>query len=218
MRSFRARISPPSLPVRPTAWPPKRLIIVTSSPCISPASTHSTTSMVSASVTRMPWMKVDFLPTRSSASSICGPPPCTTTGFMPTSLRSTTSCAKASFRSWSTIALPPYFTTIVLPWKRRIYGSASDRISAFICGAICALSMAGDALCGRVARDRGKRPAGRAHLTPGVLPGRRDARGHARGPRTRTRVASSRRTLSEDRPCSRNSGSTACTATAAWRA
>ena len=87
----------------------------------------------------MPWMKVDFLPTRSSASSICGPPPCTTTGFMPTSFSSTTSCANASLRFWSIIALPPYFTTIVLPWKRRMYGSASDRMSAFSWGAICAV-------------------------------------------------------------------------------
>jgi hypothetical protein len=51
-------------------------------------------------------------------SSICGPPPCTTTGFMPTSLRSTTSRANALFSASSVMALPPNFTTMLLPWKR----------------------------------------------------------------------------------------------------
>ncbi len=60
--SFCARIRPPSRPVRPTALPPAWLIRPTMSCCTSPASTHSTTSMVSASVTRMPWMKLPFLP------------------------------------------------------------------------------------------------------------------------------------------------------------
>ncbi|MDT4876915.1 hypothetical protein FQZ97_1123920 [compost metagenome] len=72
---FLARIRPPSLPVRPTALPPTSLIIMTMSCWTWPPSTHSTTSMVSASVTRMPWMKVPCLPMRRSASSICGPPP-----------------------------------------------------------------------------------------------------------------------------------------------
>jgi len=61
----RARIRPPSLPVSPTACPPTRLINITSSCCTWPASTHSTISIVSASVTRMPWMNCDFFPTRS---------------------------------------------------------------------------------------------------------------------------------------------------------
>ena len=75
-------------------------------------------SIVSASVTRMPCTNSPFLPTRFSRSSICGPPPCTMTGFMPTSFSSTTSRAKLSFSFSSVIALPPYFTTMVLPWKR----------------------------------------------------------------------------------------------------
>src|SRR6185369_8353371 len=104
--------------------------------CTSPASTHSTTSMVSASVTRMPWMKWPFLPSRPSAASICGPPPCTTTGLMPTSLSSTTSSAKSAWSSGSVMALPPYLITMVLPWKRRIYGSAWARISALSRGAM----------------------------------------------------------------------------------
>ncbi len=62
MRSLRARIRPPSRPVRPTALPPATLIRPTMSCCTWPASTHSTTSIVSSSVTRMPWMKVPFLP------------------------------------------------------------------------------------------------------------------------------------------------------------
>jgi hypothetical protein len=92
----------------------------TMSCCTSPASTHSTTSMVSASVTRMPWMNSPFLPRRLSACSICGPPPWTTTGLMPTSLSSTTSSAKSACSSGSVIALPPYLITMVLPWNLRM--------------------------------------------------------------------------------------------------
>ena len=112
--SLCARIRPPSRPVRPTALPPASLIRPTMSCCTSPASTHSTTSMVSSSVTRMPWMKLPFLPSRFSASSICGPPPCTTTGFMPTSFSSTTSSAKSCCSAGSVMALPPYLMTMRL--------------------------------------------------------------------------------------------------------
>ncbi|CFV98550.1 Uncharacterised protein [Bordetella pertussis] len=129
-----AWMSMPSLPVRPTALPPTSLIIMTMSCWTCPPSTHSTTSMVSASVTRMPCTKVPCLPMRRSASSICGPPPCTTTGFRPTSLSSTTSWAKLRCNRSSVIALPPYFTTMVLPWNRRIYGRASDSTAALTAG------------------------------------------------------------------------------------
>ncbi len=64
-------------------------------------------------------------------SLICGPPPCTTTGFMPTSRMSTTSCANRSASAGSSIALPPYLITTVLPENSRMYGSASARIAAF---------------------------------------------------------------------------------------
>src|SRR5688500_12078967 len=37
------------------------------------------------------------------------------------------SCAKAFLRSWSTIALPPYFTTITLPWYFISHGRAPAR-------------------------------------------------------------------------------------------
>ena len=88
--------------------------------CTWPASTHSTTSIVSSSVTRMPWMNRPFLPILARASSICGPPPCTTTGFMPTSLSSTTSSAKSCCSAGSVMALPPYLMTMVLPWNLRM--------------------------------------------------------------------------------------------------
>ena len=74
---FLARIKPPSLPVKPTARPPCWLMRLTISLLTCPPSTISTTSIVSASVTRMPWTNSPFLPTRFSSSSICGPPPCT---------------------------------------------------------------------------------------------------------------------------------------------
>ena len=61
MISLRARIRSPSLPVRPTALPPWRLIRLTISLLTSPPSTISTTSMVSLSVTRMPSMNSAFL-------------------------------------------------------------------------------------------------------------------------------------------------------------
>ena len=67
-----------------------------------------------SSVTRMPWMNSLCLPSFCSSSPICGPPPCTTTGFMPISFSSTTSSAKSSCSAGSVIALPPYLTTIVL--------------------------------------------------------------------------------------------------------
>ncbi len=128
--SFSARMKLPSCPVRPTALPPKRLMRLTMSLLTLP-STISTTSMVSSSVTRMPWMNSPFLPTFCSRSLICGPPPCTTTGFMPTSLSSTTSRAKPSCNLGSVMALPPYLMTMVLSKKRWIYGSASDSVWAF---------------------------------------------------------------------------------------
>src|SRR5579864_3441343 len=103
---------------------------VTTSLLTWPPRTISTTSIVSASDTRMPCTNSPFLPMRASSSSICGPPPCTITGFMPTSLSRTTSCAKLLFSVASVMAFPPYFTTMVRPWKRLMYGSASARTLA----------------------------------------------------------------------------------------
>src|SRR5665213_4167464 len=60
---------------------------------------------------------------------IAGPPPCTTTGFMPTYLSSTTSRANSSRSSGSSIAAPPYLITTVEPWNSRMYGSASSSVA-----------------------------------------------------------------------------------------
>ena len=124
-RSFKSSISSlwawmklPSWPVKPTALPPWRLIKLTISLLTCPPNTISTTLIVSASVTRMPWMNSPFLPSLSSISLICGPPPCTTTGFMPTNFNKTTSWAKHSFKCSSVMALPPYLITMVLSKKR----------------------------------------------------------------------------------------------------
>ncbi len=39
---------------------------------------------------------------------------------------------KAALSSGSNCAAPPYLITMVWPWKRRMYGSASSRVSAFL--------------------------------------------------------------------------------------
>src|SRR4051812_35427497 len=57
-----------------------------------------------------------------------GPPPCTTIGFIPTYLSRTTSRAKPSRSSASSIAAPPYLMTTVWPWNSRMYGSASRSV------------------------------------------------------------------------------------------
>ncbi|MCY1247185.1 hypothetical protein D9M72_604900 [compost metagenome] len=85
-----------------------------------PPRTISTTSMVCASVTRMPSMKWLSMDRRLSRSPICGPPPCTTTGLMPTAFIRTMSRAKLFFSSSVSMALPPYLMTSVLPTKRRM--------------------------------------------------------------------------------------------------
>src|SRR3954470_12112178 len=58
-----------------------------------------------------------------------GPPPCTTIGFMPTYLSSTTSRAKSSVSPASVIAAPPILITTVFSWNSRIHGSASRRVA-----------------------------------------------------------------------------------------
>ena len=68
---------------------------------------------------------------------------------MPTSFSSTTSRAKLFFSFSSVIALPPYLMTIVLPWKRWMYGSASARIFALSAAVVPVRAMDGalDAVC-----------------------------------------------------------------------
>ena len=71
--SLRAWMKWPSLPVRPTALPPALLMSVTMSWLMRPPRTISTTSSVSSSVTRMPWMNSLCLPSFCSSAPICGP-------------------------------------------------------------------------------------------------------------------------------------------------
>src|SRR5262245_39880103 len=71
--SLRAWMKWPSLPVRPTALPPALLMSVTISWLMRPPSTISTTSRVSSSVTRMPWMNSLCLPSFCRSGPICGP-------------------------------------------------------------------------------------------------------------------------------------------------
>ena len=113
--SLRARIMPPSLPQTPTARAPARVIRLATYLLTVPASTISTTSTIAASVTRSPSTKVDWIASRFSIALICGPPPCTTTGFTPTCLSNAMSLPNCSARCSSPIAWPPYFTTMVAP-------------------------------------------------------------------------------------------------------
>ncbi len=80
-----------------------------------PARTISTTCMVALSVTRSPSMNSLLMLSRFSMSLICGPPPWTTMGLMPTCFSSTISRAKTSASSLSTMAWPPYLITKLLP-------------------------------------------------------------------------------------------------------
>ena len=73
-----------------------------------PTSTMRATSRVSASVTRKPSRNSLALPCRRSCASICGAPPWTTTGSIPTERSSTTSLANDSASDASVMALPPY--------------------------------------------------------------------------------------------------------------
>ena len=62
------------------------------------------------------------------SSPICGPPPCTTTGRMPTARISTMSSAKRRQRaSASVMALPPYFTTTVRAAEAPDVGQGLDQ-------------------------------------------------------------------------------------------
>src|SRR6185312_6486957 len=112
-----------------------------------------TTSMASGVVTRSPPRNSDSMPRRSSMELICGPPPCTTTGWIPTWCRKTMSSAKARRRSSLTMALPPYLTTMVVPAKCWIHGSASMSASALR----CAVSQASPE---SVSKGRAEGPAG----------------------------------------------------------
>mmetsp|Transcript_62274 Transcript_62274/g.197181 ORF Transcript_62274/g.197181 Transcript_62274/m.197181 type:complete len:244 (+) Transcript_62274:512-1243(+) len=114
---WRARMSCPSFPHRPTAVPPSELISVTRDLFTFPTSTISTTSMVASSVTRSPFLNLASMPSFPSQVLISGPPPCTSTGLIPTSDIRTRSLTTPAFRVGSFIAAPPYLITIVLLWN-----------------------------------------------------------------------------------------------------
>ena len=88
-----ASMSPADSPLTPTASAPCTLIADTMPGLTFPTSTMRAMSTVSASVTRSPSRNSGTLPSRSIRSLICGPPPCTTTGRMPTARISTMSSA-----------------------------------------------------------------------------------------------------------------------------
>ena len=107
---------PASSPDSPTASGPWSLMSPTSSRWTWPTSTIRTTSIASGVVTRRPPRNSDSMPSLSSMLEIWGPPPWTTTGLKPAKRRNAMSSANACLRVSSVIALPPYFTTTVLPW------------------------------------------------------------------------------------------------------
>ena len=78
----------------------------------------ATLPSVSPSVTRSPFLNSASIESFFSQPLISGPPPCTSTGRMPTQDRSTRSLMTPALSEASTIAAPPYLTTIVFPRKR----------------------------------------------------------------------------------------------------
>ena len=123
-----------------------------------PISTIWATSSVSASVTRRPSTNSVSLPMRRSHSPICGPPPCTTTGRMPTRCIITMSFAKSANSSGRDMALPPNFTTTTAPRNCSMYGSACSSTSTATDGSCCASSgRCWGWLMGRSRRSRARR-------------------------------------------------------------
>ena len=72
---FLALINPPSLPDKPTAFPPKDVIVFTISLFIKPPKTISIISIDFSSVILMPLANFDSIPCFSKCLVICGPPP-----------------------------------------------------------------------------------------------------------------------------------------------
>ena len=116
---FSQRSSMPSLPLMPTAFTPSSLTSCTRL-LLTLFKTISAISMVGSSVTRRPFTKCGSMPTLLTQRLISLPPPCTMIGLKPTSLSSTTSWITWCFKCSSTMALPPYLTTMILRLKRWI--------------------------------------------------------------------------------------------------
>ena len=106
------RISP-SLPLIPQASTP-RFCTRETRLLLTRLSTISAISIVGTSVTRRPFTKCVSIPTLSTHLLISLPPPWTIIGLKPTSFKRTTSSITFFLSSSSTMALPPYLTTIIL--------------------------------------------------------------------------------------------------------
>ena len=109
----------PSFPLIPIARTPRLSTSCTRLLFTRPR-TISAISIVSASVTRSPLINSASFPTFPTHLLISLPPPCTMIGLNPHSFRSVTSSITLRFRLSSTMALPPYFTTMILRLKRWI--------------------------------------------------------------------------------------------------
>ena len=81
------------------------------------------------------------------AADIAFPPPCTTTGLIPTASMKTMSRSSPSTSSLSSIALPPTLIRIVFPRKACMYGSASTSTSAL---SICSSRISGMVIIARI--------------------------------------------------------------------
>ena len=131
---------PPSLPLIPHALTPSSSIMDTRL-LLTLFKTISAISIVGSSVTRSPFKKCGSMPDFSTHLLISLPPPCTIIGLKPTSFNSTTSWMTFLFNSSSTIALPPYLTTIIFLLNFWIYGSASTRTCAFFNSSFISMSV-----------------------------------------------------------------------------
>ena len=120
----------PSTPEMPTALWPYSLRAHTSCWLTLPTNTSCTASIVASSVTRSPSTKRVWTPRRARRALIALPPPCTNTTRMPMSLSSSRSPTTCRMRRGSSMADPPYFTTMVRPFIWCIQGRASVRTSA----------------------------------------------------------------------------------------
>ena len=112
--SFSALIIWESRPQRPSALAPNLFNRLTRLLLILPANTIMAILAVSASVTLRPLTNSVFFPTALSVSVISGPPPCTSTTFIPMRFKRTISLITAFLRSSLIIAFPPYLTTTIL--------------------------------------------------------------------------------------------------------
>ncbi|KDN87589.1 hypothetical protein KCH_06450 [Kitasatospora cheerisanensis KCTC 2395] len=81
-------------------------------------------------MTRRPPANGALTPSRRRCASICGPPPCTTTGRSPAYRSSTTERAKDAVNSRSTMAFPPNLTTTAAPAYGRSPARQDSRSTA----------------------------------------------------------------------------------------